>query len=284
MHARKFDLGAAFEAKQRLMLAALGVMPQLTSHPGTKGSATEGQWRAMLRDFLPERYGVGEAFIIDSVGNQSQQIDLAIFDRQYSPLVFEDDGINFIPVESVYAVCEVKQQMNRANLNYAREKIASVRALRRTSAPIVHAGGQYPPADPDEKPILRVFLSTDLAWQRMDSKAALTAIMEDDPTALDLGIAVRGGAFDRSSEVVFAPPSQELIWFTGRLFRALRALGTVLAIDFDAYYAEIENRRKLLARVGQGLELYPFTVPMSEAESILVLSIGTPVRHWGRAN
>lgn len=242
-HTRRFDLGAAFEAKQQLMLSALGVMPRLTSHPGTKGGATEGQWRNMLRDFLPERYGVGEAFIIDSLGNQSQQIDLAIFDRQYSPLIFEDDGINFIPVESVYAVCEVKQQMNRVNLDYAREKIASVRALHRTSAPVVHAGGQYPPSDPDGKPILGVFLSTDVVWKRMDSKAALTAITKNDPTTLDLGVAVRGGAFERSSEVVFAPPSHELIWFAVRLFRALRALGTVLAIDIDAYYAEIEKLR-----------------------------------------
>lgn len=240
---RAFDLEAAFEAKQQLMLAALGVVPSLTAHPGAKGGATEAQWRKVLRDFLPQRYGIGEAFIIDSTGHQSHQIDLAIFDRQYSPLIFQEHGTSFIPVESVYAVCEVKQVMNAANLDYAREKIASVRALHRTSAPVVHAGGQYPPADPASKPILGVFLSTDVEWSQVDTPAALTAIRRADPTLVDLGIAVRGGAFAQASEVEFAPASRELIWFAGRLFRALRALGTVLGVDFDAYYNSIDKRR-----------------------------------------
>lgn len=239
--ARPFNLFDAYAAKQEHMLTGLGLMPTFTTHPGTKGDATEENWRRVLEEFLPNRYGVGSAFIIDSNGDVSEQIDIAIFDRQYSPLFFEQNGVNFIPVESVYAVCEVKPVMNKANLDYARGKIASVLALHRTSMPIKHAGGEYPAQDPAEKPILGIFLSTTVEWADIHTPAAQTAIAEVEPTALDLGIAVRGGAFDHTSSPNYAPESQELIWFASRLFRALARLGTVLAIDFDAYYESIDN-------------------------------------------
>ena len=71
--------------------------------------------------------------------------------------------------------------------------------------------------------------------------AAVGSIAEDQPTALDLGIAVRGGAFDRTDGIAYAPPGQELIWFATRLYRALSRLGTALAIDLDAYYLPLQS-------------------------------------------
>jgi hypothetical protein len=66
------------------MLAGLGLTPEFTDHPGTKGDASESRWVEVPREFLPERYGVGPIFAIDSVGGQSDQLDIAIFDQQYS--------------------------------------------------------------------------------------------------------------------------------------------------------------------------------------------------------
>ena len=236
-----FDLARAYAAKQAHMLTGLGLMPEFTRHPTTKGDATEQQWIDVLSEFLPKRYGVGPAFVIDSVGGQSEQIDIAVFDRQYAPLFFEQDGVHFVPAESVYAACEVKPSMNKAHLDYARQKVASVRQLHRTSAGIRHAGGVYPPQDPSSKPILGVFLSTGLEWAAIDSEAASEAITDADPTTLDLGIAVKGGAFDQTEGLAIAPDGQELIWFATRLFRALSRIGTALAIDLDAYYLPLEK-------------------------------------------
>ena len=236
-----FDLAKAYTAKQDHMLTGLGLMPQFTDHPGTKGDATEEQWVSVLREFLPQRYGVGPIFAIDSLGQQSGQIDIAIFDRQYSPLFFEQGDVRFVPVESVYAVCEVKPRMNKENLDYARDKVASVRRLHRTSAEIRHAGGTYPAQDPEAKPILGVFLSTHLDWGDIRGAAAVGSITEPQPTGLDLGIAVRGGAFDQTDGVAYSPGGQELIWFATRLYRALSRLGTALAIDLDAYYVPLQS-------------------------------------------
>lgn len=62
---------------------------------------------------------VDKATIIDSAGNQSEQIDLVIYDAQYSYLVFTQGNRKLIPAESVYAVFEVKQELNKAYIEYA---------------------------------------------------------------------------------------------------------------------------------------------------------------------
>jgi hypothetical protein len=234
MTKEKFDLAGGFLAKQEHMLTGLGLTPTFTDHPGTKGNATEAHWVDVLGEFLPARYGVGPIFAIDSLGNQSDQIDVAIFDRQYSPLFFEQNGVRFVPAESVYAVFEVKPDLSKRQLQYAAEKIASVRSLHRTSTEITHAGGIYAPQDPSDKPILGGILATEWGWSEVESEAAQEAIKV---SGLDLGIAVRRTAFDQQDELEMAPGDQQLIWFAMRLYRRLSKTGTVLAIDLDAYYS-----------------------------------------------
>lgn len=239
-----FNLRTAFAAKQDHMLSGLGLMPNFTEHPTTKGDATEQRWKRMLSDFLPRRYGVGSVFAIDSYGKQSQQIDVAIYDRHYSPLFFEQDDLTFVPVESIYAIFEAKQELSKDYVDYAREKVASVRSLRRTSIGIRHAGGTYPPQKPDNKPILGGILATQASWTDIRGRAARQALLTGGPTdRLDFAIAVRDGAAERvEDELVFAPSNQQLIWFAMQLYKRLSALGTALALDLDAYGHYIEER------------------------------------------
>ena len=79
------------------------------SHPGSKGDASEINWLNMLEEHIPNRYQiVNKAFIIDLNGNVSDQIDLTIYDHQYTPILYNQDNQRFIPAESVYAVFEVR--------------------------------------------------------------------------------------------------------------------------------------------------------------------------------
>jgi hypothetical protein len=71
----------------------------------------------------------------------SQQIDVVVFDRQYSPFIFHYEGQIIIPAESLYAAFEAKQSINAAQVAYAQGKVASVRRLHRTSLPIPYAEG-----------------------------------------------------------------------------------------------------------------------------------------------
>src|SRR5208282_2750568 len=141
---KKIDLNKVFLGLQEQMIAALSTDREIIRHPATKGTATELHWLRMLGDYLPKRYSVDNAFVLDCEGNLSDQIDVVIYDRQYSPFLFNQDGAKHVPAESVYAVLELKQELNGANVLYAAEKAASVRRLRRTIAPIPHAGSLGP--------------------------------------------------------------------------------------------------------------------------------------------
>lgn len=241
--ATPFDLGRAFTAKQEHMLTGLGLMPNFTDHPTAKGDATEDRWISTLGEFLPRRYGVGRVFAIDSSGQQSQQIDVAIFDQQYSPLLFEQDGLHFVPVESIYAVFEVKPTLNKSHVEYARDKVASVRALHRTSVQIHHAGGIYQPQDPATKPILGGILTTDSDWTDTQGEAARATILQgNELDRLDFAIAVRHAAAERvADQLHFAPKGHQLIWFAMHLFKRLSTIGTALALDLDEYGHPIET-------------------------------------------
>ncbi len=122
----------------------LATVRKTINHPGSKGDASENVWISMLDLYLPKRYQTAKAHVVDSLGNFSQQIDVVVFDRQYSPFIFTYEGETIIPAESVYAVFEAKQTANAGLVKYAQEKVASVRRLHRTTLPIPHAGGTYP--------------------------------------------------------------------------------------------------------------------------------------------
>lgn len=134
-----------------------------------EGDVGEVNWEAALdgrhgrEGFLPGRYAVSGAFVIDADGNRSEQIDLVIHDAHFCPLLFEDSGHRYIPAESVYAVFEVKADLSREHVLYTAEKASSVRRLRRTSVPIVHAGGTFSPRAPFQ--ILAGILTTRSGWK-----------------------------------------------------------------------------------------------------------------------
>src|SRR5436190_1345499 len=81
---------------------------QTLAHTTTKGDASEQIWLEFLNTYLPRRYQATKCHVVDSNGIFSDQIDVAIFDRQYSPFIFHFEGQAIIPAESVYGVFEAK--------------------------------------------------------------------------------------------------------------------------------------------------------------------------------
>ena len=111
-----------FLGLQKQMIVQLSANRENIVHPGTKGDASELSWIEMLQNYLPQRYQVRKAFVLDSTGELSEQIDIVIFDRHYSPFLFNQDGALYVPAESVYAVIEVKQDLNKEQIEYAGSK------------------------------------------------------------------------------------------------------------------------------------------------------------------
>ncbi|SRR6266568_2284630 len=106
----------------------LEIARKTLGHAGTKGDGSENVWLELFQTYLPTRYRAEKAHVVDSRDKFSQQIDVVIFDRQYSPFIFDHAGQKVIRAESVYAVFEAKQSINVEVIRYAQEKIGSVRS------------------------------------------------------------------------------------------------------------------------------------------------------------
>ncbi len=244
------DLRGLLLAKQGILQAHLAAS-SAHWHPDAKGDVGEVNWAAALDGrhdrggFLPSRYAVSSAFIIDADGNRSDQIDLVIHDAHFCPLLFEQAGHRYIPAESVYAAFEVKPELNRDYVLYAAEKAASVRALRRTSVPIVWIGGTSKPRPPFS--IITGILTTRSGWSPMAGDPLINALRDANQAGrLDLGAVAGAGAFevqyDESGEphLDASEPDGWLMFFLTRLYTRLQQLGTVTAIDLSAYARPLE--------------------------------------------
>ncbi|HEX3126726.1 MAG TPA: DUF6602 domain-containing protein [Thermoanaerobaculia bacterium] len=226
-------------------LASCLKLDRTIHHEGEKGMASEAGWREMLADYLPRRYSVAKAFVIDSRGEQSQQLDLVLHDRQFSPFLFNQNDALYIPAESVYAVFEVKQGLDRSTLRDAGEKAASVRKLHRTSAPIPWAGGEAKPRPPI--PILAGLLCFGSRWSPPFGDP-LRAALADLPELerLDLVCALTHGSFEAkypgggAPEFDLSAPDTALIFFFLRLLERLQAVATVPAMEIREYARALE--------------------------------------------
>ena len=83
----RIDIREIFLGLQDQMRAKLTLNRKILTHPVAKGDASELEWIDMLSSYLPSRYRTGKAFIIDCKGNVSDQIDIVIYDRHYSPFI-----------------------------------------------------------------------------------------------------------------------------------------------------------------------------------------------------
>ena len=244
----KVDLRGLFLDLQDELEASLGLSRRNVTHPTAKGDATELRWVTTLQSYLPLRYKAEKAFVVDHEGSVSDQIDVVVFDRQYCPFLMNHNGTLYVPAESVYAVLEVKQELSRENVLYAGQKAASVRALKRTNAPVVHAGGRIN----DPKPPFRILsglLTLDSSWQG-DISVNLQRVIGElgAERHLDLGCCIRHGSFEalEGESVKLTAPDTSLVFFILRFLQRLQALGTVPAIELDAYLRQIcgsEDRR-----------------------------------------
>src|SRR5262245_30501994 len=190
----RIDLGEIFLRVQKQMLACLAV-GEAFEHPGTCGAASEQRWIDLFNRYLPQRYRASPAFVVDADGRRSRQIDIAIYDNLYSPLIFPHDSGLHIAAESVYAIFEVKQGLTRQLIRDAGRKAASVRALRRTSVPIISAGGPRAAIAPGE--ILAGILAMRSAWDESFQERIAGALSELSPSErLDFGCALQHGTFE----------------------------------------------------------------------------------------
>lgn len=264
----KIDLKQLFEGLQSQMLSQLNTNREFITHPGSKGDALENAWIEWLIKYLPNRYSVDKAIIIDSEGNTSQQIDIVIYDNWFTPFIFSQNGFHYIPAEGVYAIFEVKPDIRgtanqKCYIEYAAEKIESVRILKRTTTSMINSGVKRDPR-PLTKIIGGILTSTN-SFSHVNNDTIKKHITEQTGfKSIDIGCIADYGSFyvdyDREEDIslekleefenryrdyyenrrvnniLFSCQENSLVSFFLQLTRYLQqAIGTIPAIDLNAY-------------------------------------------------
>ena len=251
----EIDLTELYVGMQKEMLQKLSTGAKAVVHSGTKGDNTESNWINWFQEYLPNRYKVDKGIVIDSTGKQSEQIDLIIYDAQYSYLVFRQNDTILIPAESVYAVFEVKQNLNKTWIDYAGSKAKSVRELLRTSAPIKHAGGEYPPKELHE--ILAGVLTTKCDWKmpivemvvkhvralEREERMDFVCSISNNTFVIENNTFMNQYSATDNPEILFCEGNESLVYLLLNLLRRLRDIGTVPAIDYSKYAEIISSSR-----------------------------------------
>jgi len=264
----KINIGELFQGLQNQMVAQLNTNREFIEHPGSKGDALENAWIEWLRKYLPNRYSVDKAIVIDYTGETSHQLDIVIYDNWFTPFIFSQNGFHYIPAEGVYAVFEVKPDISgysdgKTNILYAGEKIESVRRLLRTSTNMINSGRVLNP-----RPLTKIvggILTSTKSGDRTNNKT-LTRHVQDltNLQSIDAGCIADYGSFfvdyfpnkeieelgqdkylefysnRKFEEIHFSNSANSLVAFFMQLTRYLQqAIGTVPAIDLNEYAKNI---------------------------------------------
>lgn len=239
-------LREAFATEQECLVPKLKSSSRIT-HAGDRGEVNEQHFIDFLRKYLPNRYTVEKAIVLDSEGNVSHSIDAVVFDRQYTPTLLDNDKHRYVPAEAVYAVFECKPKIDKAYLEYAGDKAASVRKLKRTSVEIHHAGGTHPAKKLFD--IVSGILAIDADWAEGFESGAFReahASLTGDRT-VDCGFAAKGASFDvfdPDKAYTFGPKDNALAFFAFRLLWKLQTLATVPAVDWMAYADQLSRNQE----------------------------------------
>jgi hypothetical protein len=228
-------LKSAFIAEQKVLATQLELSRSSITHDGKMGDVNEQYFIDFLRKYLPLRYEIDSGIVIDSNGATSDQIDIVIFDRQYTPTLLDQKSHRFIPAEAVYGVFEVKPKINKANLKYAAKKAASVRRLTRTSVPILQIDDTW--RAKKLFPIVAGLIAINVGWTGgLSSESFKPRLSSDESLKLDCGLALSDKAFDMfDGGLKLSTTEGSLGVFLFRLLQKLQSLGTVPAIDWNRY-------------------------------------------------
>ena len=231
---KKVNMEKLFSALDEEMGQKLSSKIDEIYHPSAKGTEIELNWIGLLRNYLPERYSVDSGFVVDHEGNISDQIDVVIYDRHFTPFIFRGESIVYIPAEGVYAVFEVKPRLSKANYDYAAKKLESVKRLKRTSASFAHILGE------DKKELFGIVggiltkeNGSQKVYEGLKAGTKLAFVL-----CLDCGIKVTD-----DKNVSGSNKESILAFFLLKLIERLRLLGSVPAIEVDKYLQFMENKK-----------------------------------------
>jgi hypothetical protein len=152
---------------------------------------------------------------------------LVVYDALQSPALFPHSAGLHVPVESVYAVVEVKSVAGNGEVRDAGVKAASVRALRRS-----------------RQTVLAGLVASSSPWSAGTFHGRMQEALDTLEVAemLDLGCLLQHGAFEvKKSDTRISESEESLAFFMIRLSERLRALPQAKPVDLMRYGKGIES-------------------------------------------
>ena len=98
-----------------------------------KGKGAEIEVIKALDGILPPFVGFTSGYIFDEFGNESNQIDIIVYDKAFCPKIYvgSHQETRQVPVQHAIAGIEVKSSMNKRSFDDAYEKASSIKKLDR---------------------------------------------------------------------------------------------------------------------------------------------------------
>lgn len=127
------DWEQLFQASASKLKHELAEARAAVQHRSLKGSLNEQAVADWLKPMLPGAIDVCTGEVIDSEGGQSKQVDVLLYDVATTPRFLSRGNINVLPVESVFAVIEVKTYLNKTEVENAFENMRAVKSLKKVA-------------------------------------------------------------------------------------------------------------------------------------------------------
>ncbi len=98
------------------------------NHNGNLGNNRENILKKFLEEKLPPKFGIGKGEIASPYFGHSKQCDVIIYDREKSPLLFQNED-NIFLIEGVYGIIEVKSKLSKEKLLEGLENIKAFKKM-----------------------------------------------------------------------------------------------------------------------------------------------------------
>lgn len=99
-------------------------------HSGEFGMYREKISHSFLKFIIPQKFSIGDGFIISNKDEVSTQCDIIIYDRSITPLIQSNEQQTFYPIETVVAVGEIKSVMSKREFTIAIKKLSEIKKIK----------------------------------------------------------------------------------------------------------------------------------------------------------
>ncbi|MDP2338281.1 MAG: hypothetical protein Q8N05_17900 [Bacteroidota bacterium] len=270
MKRKKYSSGipSYFDAIQKILEIQRDILTGVLPHSGERGSNDEQRLISFIKQILPQRFGVGTGFIVNSTskGLTSKQNDIIIADEYFNSPLHRELSAQVYPIETVYATIEVKGTISKykkpnkkTDLDQLLENISIIRKLSEVKKYI-----EYQPKPKDKEHSNQVVTKKREFPNNLPPRSYLFAYNSDDWKSIDDFIAslqaaiinhknthihgaivlnrnwfIKQKPYDDSVEL-FGYKDNSLLRFTVNLLHGIQSMPMSM-VNLDNYYTLLDK-------------------------------------------